>query len=523
MTLTTLLIRIGIASIVLTMAMFFGIIKTRRATALVGSDNTTAEDMANYDGKQAFRKPGNFIMSLFQNFCGVLFLFSGWVKAVDPLGTAYKMEQYFAEFESTFQGTWMKFIAPLFPVLSESAIGFSVAMIVIEIILGLMLIMGMRGKFTAWAFFLLVAFFTFLTGFTYLTGYVPNGVNFFDFGSWGDYQKSNMKVTDCGCFGDFIKLEPYTSFLKDVALLLPALFFLFRSKTMHQVFNRPIRAGIISLSTIGLLIYCISNYAWDIPHADFRPFNKGKDVRRQFALEADALNETKITHWKLKHNETGESLIVENGEYLGNYKSYKGVYSVEDQIKSEPPIPLTKISDFQIEDTNGNDLTDEILNNDGPMLLVVNYKLKGGKAVEKKRMVSDSLWLVDSISIDGTSESAFVKSFDKVVQKEETYTDYVWDEDYLKKHSKLKPFTDAAKAQNIPIIMAIGGADEMQIKDFDIDTQLGIRYGTADDILLKTIVRSNPGVVLMKDGKILDKWHIKKLPDFESVAKKHLQ
>ena len=65
MTLTTLLIRIGIASIVLTMAMFFGIIKTRRATALVGSDNTTAEDMANYDGKQAFRKPGNFIMSLF--------------------------------------------------------------------------------------------------------------------------------------------------------------------------------------------------------------------------------------------------------------------------------------------------------------------------------------------------------------------------------------------------------------------------------------------------------------------------
>ena len=240
-------------------------------------------------------------------------------------------------------------------------------------------------------------------------------------------------------------------------------------------------------------------------------------------MEADALNETKITHWKLKHNETGETTIIENAEYLGNYKSYKGVYSVEDQIKSEPSIALTKISDFQIEDTNGNDLTDEILNNDGPLLLVVNYKLKGGKAVEKKRMVSDSLWLVDSISIDGTSESAFVKSFDKVVQKEETYTDYVWDEDYLKKHSKLKPFTDAAKVQNIPIIMAIGGADEMQIKDFDMDTQLGIRYGTADDILLKTIVRSNPGVVLMKDGKILDKWHIKKLPDFESVAKKHLQ
>ena len=116
-----------------------------------------------------------------------------------------------------------------------------------------------------------------------------------------------------------------------------------------------------------------------------------------------------------------------------------------------------------------------------------------------------------------------MKSFDKVVQKEEVYTDYEWNEDYLKKHSKLKPFTDAAKAQKIPVIMAIGGADEMEIKDFDTDTQLGIRYGTADDILLKTIVRSNPGVVLWKDGKILDKWHINKLPDFTSVSQEHLE
>jgi len=528
MTLTTLLIRIGIVSVLLTLLMFFGIIKTRRAsiTALITDGETDVTDhstkLSETDkSKLAFRKPGNFLMSLLQNFCGVLFLFSGWVKAVDPLGTAYKMEQYFAEFESTFQGTWMKFIAPIFPVLSEYAIGFSVAMIVIEIILGLMLIMGMRGKLTAWAFFLLVAFFTFLTGFTYLTGYVPNGSNFFDFASWGEYQKTNMKVTDCGCFGDFIKLEPYTSFLKDVALLFPALFFLFRSKTMHKVFSNPLQTGIVGLSTLGLLVYCISNFAWDIPHADFRPFNIGKDVRTQKQIEADAQAEVKITDWKLKHNETGEELIVENGEYLGNYKKYKGVYKVVDQIKSEPSMAITKISDFTIEDADGNDLTDNILSEPGAQLLIVNYKLKGGQSVEKTRMVRDSIFKVDTVLAD--NKEMIVKTFDKVVERKETYDDYVWDSGYLEKHKRLKPFTDAAKSAGLPVTMAIGGADEMQILDFNTDTQLNLNYGMADDILLKTIVRSNPGVVLFKDGKILDKWHINKLPDFNSVQNQYLK
>ena len=59
------------------------------------------------------RRINNWLVSYFQNFCGALFIFSGWVKAIDPLGTAYKLEQYFAEFESTFNGTWFSFLSPL--------------------------------------------------------------------------------------------------------------------------------------------------------------------------------------------------------------------------------------------------------------------------------------------------------------------------------------------------------------------------------------------------------------------------
>ena len=133
----------------------------------------------------------------------------------------------------------MKGLAPLFPALSEQSTGFSIFMVTFEIVLGVMLIVGWRRKLTAWLFFLLVVFFTLLTGFTFLTGYVPSDANFFDFAKWGPYVKDQMRVTDCGCFGDFIKLDPRISFYKDLGLMIPAiLFFLFRSKWMHQIFDR---------------------------------------------------------------------------------------------------------------------------------------------------------------------------------------------------------------------------------------------------------------------------------------------
>ena len=186
----------------------------------------------------------NLPISFLQNYVGVLFLVSGAVKAIDPLGTAYKMEQYFAEFEATFSDTWLDFLAGIFPKLAEVSIGFSVIMIVFELVLAIMLILGTRLKTTSIAFALLVVFFTILTGFTYLTAYVPSGVNFFDFGNWGAFKETNMRVTDCGCFGDFIKLKPFTSFLKDVFLLIPAALFILARNQMHQIGSKKLRTVI---------------------------------------------------------------------------------------------------------------------------------------------------------------------------------------------------------------------------------------------------------------------------------------
>ena len=107
-----------------------------------------------------------FIVNLSRLFVGGLFIFSGFVKAIDPLGTSYKIGEYFTEFG-------LMFLEPV-------TLPISVVMIVLEIVLGVTLLLGYQMKLTSILLLLLIFFFTFLTGYTSITG----------------------NVTDCGCFGD---------------------------------------------------------------------------------------------------------------------------------------------------------------------------------------------------------------------------------------------------------------------------------------------------------------------------------
>ncbi len=465
------------------------------------------------------KKVENWVISFLQNYCGALFIFSGFVKAVDPLGTAYKMEQYFTEFESTFEATWFSFIAPLFPFLSGFSASFSVLMIVFEILLGILLILGHWPKWTSWAFFLLVLFFTFLTGFTYLTGYVPQDVNFFSFSGWGPYVESNMKVTDCGCFGDFLKLEPKTSFLKDVALMVPAILFLLRYKTMHVLFSGKIRNIITAIGVVGFLVYCISNFSWDLPGYDFRPFNKGKNVRDQKMIEEEAMANVPIIAYRLENRQDKSVIDVPYAEYMKTFQEYKKTHDVLEQVKGKSSIPTTKISDFQISDVNGEDVTYSILDNEGYHFMIVSYKMYGDP-IKKQRTLRDSIFTVDTIvTQDGVND--LVKSFDKVVESKEDYFDYTWDDTFLNNYkNKIGPLLQDAAKDNIPVYAIVGGAGEEMIEDFKSDSGLNdLLFLTADDILLKTIVRSNPGVVLWHNGVIIDKWHIKKLPSYAQIKK----
>ena len=459
----------------------------------------------------------NWLMTFVQNYCGALFIFSGWVKAVDPLGTAYKLEQYFTEFTTLFEPTWFSFVSPIFPFLAEYAVGFSVFMIILEIVLGLMLIMGMRPKLTSWVFLLLIIFFTILTGFTFLTGFVPEGATFFQFGDWAAYNEANMKVQDCGCFGDFIKLKPKTSFAKDIVLLVPSFYFLFRHKKMHQLFTKKIRTAIVGIVTIGLFVYCISNYQWDIPHADFRPFRINADVAGQKDKEMAAAASVQVVAWKLR-NKAEQSKIVElsNAVYMKEFAKYpKSEWEVIDQIKTKPEIEKTKVSDFEISDLDGYEVADELLHDEAYSLWIVCHKLKGEAKLEKK-IIQDTTFRQDTIVSDNVTVIQDV--VDHIDEKE--VEEYVmdWDKSYMVKFNEvINPFVSEAKKSGVNAHVMIGKFGEDEIRDFEKNVGPEASYYMADDILLKTIVRSNPGVVLVKNGVIIDKWHIKKLPSFADV------
>ncbi|MFK7936911.1 MAG: DoxX family protein [Saprospiraceae bacterium] len=532
MTLTTLLVSIGIIAAILT-----GL--------------TLATD-----------KNKNLFLTYFQQFCGALFIFSGWVKAVDPLGTAYKMEQYFAEFESTFADAGMAWLAPIFPFFAQYATSFSVTMIVLEIVLGIMLLMGDYRKFTSWAFLLIVVFFTFLTGFTYLTGYVPNGVNFFAFSEWGEYVETNMKVTDCGCFGDFLVLKPFTSFMKDVFLLAPALLFLGASKSLFQTTSKAQRAlgvglaiaatlamihfsgypvGIRSVlaglalvgvqflgrtgsvvgSTLITLVFCFSNFYSDIPKTDFRPFRNAVNVAERKALEDEAQSNVEVLAYKMTNKESGKVVELPFDQYLKEFKSYPKAEWKLEQIKTEPTVERTKISDFEASNDNGEDITPEILSDPNYSFMLIAYKLKGDVSSEVMT-VQDTIYTIDTLQTADTFQ--LVKRIEGIQPRKVQKDTYTFDESYLQPWVEtVNPVMNEAMAAGLNVFAITALADPDKLDDFRHASQSAYPFYQADDILLKTIVRSNPGIVLLKQGQIIHKWHHKKLPSFEEIKNEYMQ
>ncbi len=446
MTLTTLLLYIGVAALLLTAVSHLALKSTR-----------------------------NLGMSLLQNFVGALFIFSGYVKAIDPLGTAYKMEQYFAEFSTTASGAGADWLAPLFPWLSNYSEGFSVVMIVLEIMLGVMLVLGARPKLTSALLFAMVAFFTVLTGFTYLTGYVPSGSNFFAFGEWTEWTESNMKVTDCGCFGDFLKLEPRVSFFKDVALLVPSLLFLLAPSSMHRLFTPTVRGAAVALTGVAALVFSLSNFVWDLPGQDFRPFRIGTDVAAVKQAEEDAAVGVTVLGYELTNKATGEVVQMSTDDFLKVYKDYPQEEWEIDNFTSEPVIAATKISEFEVSDAEGIDIVPELLADPGYTFIIVAYKLKGEPGNWDKSYVAD------------------------------------WTED-------IQPVVEAAGAAGHRVVAMTKFADDAYLDDFRQTVGANYPFYRGDDILLKTIIRSNPGVVLMKQGVIVNKWHHDRLPAFDHIA-----
>jgi uncharacterized membrane protein YphA (DoxX/SURF4 family) len=478
------------------------------------------------------KKHQHIFYTFLQHFVGVWFVFSGLVKAVDPIGTAYKMEDYFGAFETTFAGLTNMFqgLAPLFPWLAKHSTGFSIGMVILEIVLGIALIIGWRRKLTAWLFFLLMVVFTLLTGFTYLTGYVPTEANFFDFAQWGPYVKTQMRVTDCGCFGDFIKLDPKISFLKDVGLMIPAFVFLLWSRNMHTLWTARTRDLVAAISTAATLLFCIQNTYLDLPMVDFRPFKIGSNIRERKELESSA--KIDVLGWVLENTETGEKVKFMEPEagkitYYKDYPKNKG-WKVKDQIKTDwyvlkdslrTPITKTKVSDFAIESSENGEITEDLLAEKGYSMMIVAYKLDGSQQKETFT-VQDTLWGVDTIAVSKDSFQ-LAQRLVSVQSRQVERSVFVPTSTYADLFTKsVNPLAEAAAKAGWKVYAVTTYGDAENAADFARKVGAKYPFHRADDKLLKTIIRANPGIVVWKDGQVLDLYHHRHLPNFDQLSVK---
>ncbi len=254
------------------------------------------------------------------------------------------------------------------------------------------------------------------------------------------------KVTDCGCFGDAIPLTPWESFYKDVVLSVLILIIFFNQKYIQPIFNPNSHKWIFFAAFIGCLGLAY-HVLMHLPVVDFRAYKEGVNIQEAMRVPEGAPEAIYDYHWKFKVD--GEEKIYTT---QGSYPQVDGEFvEVETEMVAEGYVP--PIHDFALE-INGKDLTGEILNE--PKVLIVSaYNLS---KTERKG----------------------------------------W--------AKIKPVLQQAQEKGYKVIaLSASGAAEYQ--EINKDFQLNLDFYFADETTIKTIVRSNPGLVLLHEGTIKQKLH----------------
>ena len=193
-------------------------------------------------------------------FTGLLFIFSGLVKAIDPKGLAFKMQEFFEAWSGS------GFMPGLMKTFDQYVLAFSMIMITLEVIVGVALLIGWKKKVIIFILLLLMIFFTFLTSYVLFTG----------------------KIRACGCFGDCIPLTPIQTFTKDIVLLVLAFFLLFSTKYISPIAKPFFSFLYILLATILVLLlqwYVLRN----LPLADCLPYKKGNNLVELRKMPANAV------------------------------------------------------------------------------------------------------------------------------------------------------------------------------------------------------------------------------------------
>lgn len=286
---------------------------------------------------------------------GVLFIFSGLVKAMDPNGLAYKMQEFYEVWATNSS------LANFMHWLSDVALPFAIIMITLEIIVGVAMLLGIWRKFFTWLILLLIIFFTFLTGYAALSG----------------------KIATCGCFGDCIPLTSMQSFIKDLVLFVLVLILFFGRKYIIPVFTPAINILLLIISCALVLFYQFYVMR-HLPTVDCLPFKKGGNILELRKMPANAVPDKKEYRFVYEKNGEKENFTINNlPDSTWTFVSRED-FIIEKGKNNEPPI-----KDFNLMTLTGNDTTSEVLSLDDTYYL---FFVKG--------FDNTDYWLDDFIKIN---------------------------------------------------------------------------------------------------------------------------
>lgn len=357
---------------------------------------------------------------------GILFIFSGLIKLNDPIGTAYKLEEYFEVFSVDVPAlSW------LFDWLRGISHFLSIFLSALEVSLGVSLLLRFFLRQTLYILLGLLVFFTFLTF----------------------YSAAFKKVTDCGCFGDFIKLTPWTSFLKDLFLLgLWAVVF-FNQKHLRRAFVRG-TAGLMAMTFASALAIGIGVRALGhLPYFDFLPYKVGNSIPQ-------LMKPAEPPRFRYTFERNGQTMQAEEFPKDSTWK-YKDM-AVLNPEKSTPAI-----TDFVITDPEGNDITQQVLTGNKLLLIVQNTN-----KADRERF----------------------PDFNKL-------------------------FGEAVKSRKHIEVLTITSTSAGKFDSFRHDVNLATPYAFADATVLKSVIRSNPGLLVLHNGTVVAKYHYHDIPALYQIEK----
>lgn len=372
-----------------------------------------------------------YFLWLLRIVVGVLFIFSGLIKANDPLGLSYKMNEFF---EVWHMHGMMRF-----------SLAFSVMMIAFEIIAGVALLIGAAFRVFSFLLLLLTTFFTFLTAYVYLTD----------------------KIKECGCFGDCIKISNAETFWKDVILLILVLILFVCRKHIKPVFKGYPTTAIVILTAF----FAFGMQWWVLEHLPFYdclPYKAGNNLWEKTQLPPGAKPDRYAT--MLIYEKDGVKKEFTQDNYPWQDSTWTFVDSKTVLVEKGNAEPAIK--DFNLNDFDGNNHTEEILKTPGyAFFFFVNTQSKP-RTDNMERLV------------------ALARQSQQV---------------------------------GIPFYVLFSGT-QSEVDAFSQKwNMIGLDFLSLDGTASKTAMRSNPGLMLLKDGTVQHKWSFRDYPKGVSLSGNQIQ